>query len=86
VELIRRGPIVTRGAATPNQNVGDPQSVELHLDDFAWDALTQESNRLRVSREELARFSLLYYLADLDSGRIARRWRRSPEQVAGPGG
>jgi hypothetical protein len=52
------------------------RKVTLRFDGFAWDAITQEADRLGISREELARFSVLYYLADLDSGRIARDARR----------
>ncbi len=54
------------------------RSVELQLDEFAWEALDAESVRLGVSVEDLLAFSLLYYLADLDSGRIARNITRSP--------
>ncbi|HTA35697.1 MAG TPA: hypothetical protein VK761_03185 [Solirubrobacteraceae bacterium] len=54
-----------------------PESVTrqlaLELDRFGWQELQHESTRLGVSEEELVRFALLYYLADLDSGRIARR-------------
>jgi hypothetical protein len=46
--------------------------VVLRLDRFAGAALEQESANLGVPVEELARFAVLYYLADLDSGRIAR--------------
>jgi hypothetical protein len=49
------------------------RQLTLSLDDFAWSAVAEESSKLGVSAEELARFALLYYLADLDSGRIARR-------------
>jgi hypothetical protein len=47
-------------------------SVTLRLGESAGDALLEESHRLQVSVEELATFAVLYYLADLDSGRIAR--------------
>lgn len=47
--------------------------VTLRMGGFAGEALARESARLGVSREELASFSVLYYLADGDSGRIARR-------------
>jgi hypothetical protein len=50
------------------------QQLTLSLDEFAWDAISEESTRLGISVEELARFSLLYYLADVSSGRIARRF------------
>jgi hypothetical protein len=52
---------------------GGARKLTLHLDGFAWEAIAEESSRLGVSIEDLARFSLLYYLADLDSGRVARR-------------
>lgn len=45
----------------------------LHLDEFAYGTLADESAQLGVSADELAKFALLYYIADLDSGRIARR-------------
>lgn len=47
--------------------------VTLELDRFAGEALAGEAAALGVSIEELATFAVLYYLADLDSGRIARR-------------
>lgn len=46
--------------------------LTLQLDEFGSQTLEQESARLGVTEEELMRFALLYYLADLDSGRIAR--------------
>jgi hypothetical protein len=63
---------------------GDPQAEDqrgrhvarrltIGLDRFAWEALEREAARLEVSVEELASYSVLYYLADGDSGRIARR-------------
>jgi hypothetical protein len=48
-------------------------SEGLRLGEFAREALAEESARLGVSSEELASFSVMYYLADFDSGRIARR-------------
>ncbi len=50
--------------------------LTLDLDSFAWEALAEESAQLSVSIEELASFAVLYYLADRDSGRIARRLPR----------
>lgn len=50
-----------------------PHEFVLSLDQFTWEALVEEAQRLGVSSEELASYALLYYLADLDSGRIARR-------------
>lgn len=46
--------------------------VALELDRFAGEALAEEARRLGASTEQLAKFAVLYYLADLDSGRIAR--------------
>jgi hypothetical protein len=62
----RRPPSRSAGGA------GVERSLTLRLDGFAWDALEEEAARLGVPVEELASFALLYYLADLDSGRIAR--------------
>jgi hypothetical protein len=47
-------------------------SIGLRLGESTTDALVAEAERLGISTEELANFSVLYYLADLDSGRIAR--------------
>jgi len=45
----------------------------LRLDEFAYRTIEEESVKMGVSVEELSIFAVLYYLADLDSGRIARR-------------
>jgi hypothetical protein len=50
----------------------------LQLDGFAAEAIDEEADRLGISIEELVSFSVLYYLADLDSGRIARQIATSP--------
>src|SRR5271166_1377843 len=47
--------------------------LTIQVEGFALDALEQQSALEGVSVEELATFSILYYLADSDSGRIARR-------------
>jgi hypothetical protein len=47
--------------------------LTLDLGAFVREALEQESAQLGVPIEELVRFAVLYYLADRDSGRIARR-------------
>jgi hypothetical protein len=54
-------------AAKPNRR------LTLRLEEFAWRALVEEARRLEVSIHELASFAVLYYLADHDSGRTARR-------------
>lgn len=48
-------------------------ALGLKLDAFGREMLAQQCTELGVSERELIRFALLYYLADLDSGRIARR-------------
>ncbi len=50
-----------------------PRRLTIGLEPFAWEALEREAARLNVSVEELASYGVLYYLADGDSGRIARR-------------
>jgi hypothetical protein len=57
--------------------------LRVPLDGFAWEALEHEAASQGVSPEEVARFAILYYLADVDSGRVARRITGSP---LGPGG
>jgi hypothetical protein len=54
------------------------RSLAVPLEAFAWEAIEEESARLGVSVEDLAAFAVLYYLADVDSGRIARRIGASP--------
>jgi hypothetical protein len=48
-------------------------SIVLHPGRFLEKALIEESTRLGVTVDELATFAVLYYLADLDGQRIARR-------------
>jgi len=40
------------------------------LDDKTWQALSDEADRQGVTPELLARHALLYFLADVDSGRV----------------
>jgi hypothetical protein len=47
--------------------------LRFDLDRFTHEALEREAAQLGVTAHELARFAVLYYLADHDSGRIARR-------------
>lgn len=53
-------------------------SRDLQLDGFAREAVDEQAARLGVPVDELVSFSVLYYLADLDSGRVARQIRTSP--------
>jgi hypothetical protein len=54
------------------------RTVVLRLDELAWKAIEQEAAREGLTTEELVAFSVLYYVADVDSGRISRRVSRSP--------
>jgi hypothetical protein len=60
------------------------ERLELRLDSFAAQALKVECERLSLSPQELAEFAIAYYLADLDSGRIARKLPRRPEEKGVP--
>jgi hypothetical protein len=77
------------GTAVSGLQPGDPQdstserNLTLRLEGFAWEAITEESARLGVPVEELISFSVLYYLADADSGRLARNITASPYPKGG---
>jgi hypothetical protein len=47
--------------------------VTVELNAFVSAALEDEARAMNVPVEELASFALLYYIADRDSGRTARR-------------
>ncbi|MBA3806773.1 MAG: hypothetical protein H0X28_00045 [Solirubrobacterales bacterium] len=70
--------------AAQDHSVHADRSVTLHLGDFAWEAIDKEVAHAGSSIEEIVAFSVLYYLADLDSGRIARS-RHPRLQDAPPG-
>ena len=54
------------------------------LDGFTAETIAEEASILGVSINELVSFSVLYYLADVDSERIARRIAKSPYQHSSP--
>lgn len=56
---------------SPSASMG--HRIEIELDEFGWSALSREALRQGISREELLKHAVMYYLADLDSGRIVRR-------------
>jgi hypothetical protein len=64
--------------ASDRQGAPVKRSLALQLDEFAWEAIQHESTRFAISEEELVAYAVLYYLADVDSGRIARRISTSP--------
>jgi hypothetical protein len=53
------------------------RTLTVDVGTFALQALEEQSALQGVSVEELASFSVLYYLADSDSGRISRRLPQS---------
>jgi hypothetical protein len=46
-------------------------SITVAFDDFGWSALRDEAHNQGISVEELVVHAAMYYLSDLDSGRIA---------------
>jgi hypothetical protein len=54
-----------RSRAVPNPG------LKIAFDDETWTALEEEARRQGVEPEDLAVHALLYFLADLDSGRLA---------------
>jgi hypothetical protein len=49
------------------------ETLELDLDDHLHEELRREARRQHVAPDLLAFHALVYYLADLDSGRVAAR-------------
>lgn len=72
------------GAPADRPEVRGDHDLSLRLETFTWESLQDESARLAISVEELAVFSIQYYLADVDSGRIARRISKSPYPGTAP--
>jgi hypothetical protein len=71
-------------SAGDDRAIRGDRSVSLQLEGFAWEAVEQESLRQGVPVEELVTFAVLYYLADVDSGRISRQVSRSSYPDAPP--
>jgi hypothetical protein len=69
---------VSRSGAPDREGARGERSLTLRLESFAWESIDEESDRLGVSIEDFVSFAVLYYLADIDSGRLARRITRSP--------
>jgi hypothetical protein len=93
LDLARRCRGVSRDSITPKMSPPRPSQaqaehsarrLELTLESFAWDTLDEEAEREGITTEELITFSALYYLADIDSGRISRRITRSPYPRSSP--
>jgi len=75
---------VSGSTAGGSQDVHDGRSLTLRLDGFAWEAIEEQSASQGVPVEDFITFAILYYLADLDSGRVARQISRSPYRDASP--
>jgi hypothetical protein len=73
------------GRLQSDDRTGAEHRVALSLDPFAWETLTEQSRQMGVSVEELVSFSVLYYIADLDSKRIARLVPPAPRPLVDRG-
>jgi hypothetical protein len=71
------------GAPEPG-SVACGRRVILTLSGFAWEAIERESTRMAVPIDELISFAAMYYIADADSGRIARRAACGPYAPTSP--
>ncbi len=69
---------VAKPAATPTVGARSERSLALTLHEFAWESIAEEAARDGLTVEELVGYAVLYYLADADSGRVARQVSRSP--------
>jgi hypothetical protein len=61
-------------------------SVKVVFDDFGWSALRDEAHNQGISVEELVVHAAMYYLSDLDSGRLAEQVLRRAEAPEESGG
>lgn len=52
--------------------------MTIELEGFTAEVIDQEADRLGISAERLVSFSVHYYLADVDSGRIGARVAKGP--------
>jgi hypothetical protein len=75
---IRPGRRVRDSPITDGQTTHSERSLTLGFEGFAWETIDEEATREGLTIEEFVTFSVLYYLADVDSGRVARRASRSP--------
>jgi hypothetical protein len=69
----------SRGAsAEQRRGPQGERSVALRMEAFAWQAIEEQCDSLGVALEDFIAFAIQYYLADVDSGRVARQIARSP--------
>jgi hypothetical protein len=55
---------------------GGATAVEVEVEEETWRSLVEEAAAQSTDSETLARHALLFFLADVDSGRIARKLAR----------
>jgi hypothetical protein len=67
------GPVAMKQPLGVGEDGPAGRRLVLRLDAFAWQAISNESADHGMSPEDFAKYAVLYYLADLDRGRIARR-------------
>jgi len=60
-----------RQGEAKDRGLNSPMKVTLTLSPFVSEALSREAERQRVTVEELINYAAVYYLADLDSGRVS---------------
>jgi len=48
-----------------------PHNLRVQLDDETWEAMSREADSQRVSTNAIVVHAVLYFLADIDSGRLA---------------
>jgi hypothetical protein len=61
----------------------DAAEVTVRLDKETWRALQAEAERQDVSAPDLTRHAVLYFLADVDSGRVAERLESALQEPDG---
>ncbi len=71
-------PSVRPSQSDDHRGIATPRSLTLGLEDGTWKMIDEKAAQEGVTADELIVFSVLYYLADADSGRISRRISRSP--------
>ena len=59
--------------------VGGKHFVTVAFEQFGWETLTAEAERQGVTVEELLVHAAMYYLSDLETGRVAARVFRQVE-------
>jgi hypothetical protein len=62
------------------------RALTIELNDFGYERAREEAERQGVSVEEVVTHAVMYYLADLDSGRAAARILREADAEAEEGG